>query len=107
MLIMRTCVQVSFTIANHSYVATVLAIVNSADVQMTFTPHLEVVSGLQQPAVLVVVVGQVVDGKTGEGLEHCTEKQLVVNPTLQKVKKMGAQLQAQIGQHLWENVLYF
>ena len=74
------------------------------DIQVMYTLHSSVMHDLPKPAVTVVVVGDVlVNGKIKEAFRR-TRVALLANPTQVEVKKTAAQLQAEIGPLLWQNI---
>ena len=72
-----------------------------------FSPSLEVVrNNLPQPAVIVVMIGDVLhEGRVVENLRRI-KMHLLVNPSQKEVMDAGAQLQAQIWPLLWQNFTY-
>ena len=77
-----------------------------ADIQIMFTPYveLEVVQGLPQPGVIVVVVGDIlVNGKVEEAFRQ-TKMDLLQKPTPEEIKKKAVQFQVEIEPSLWKNI---
>ena len=78
-----------------------------AVVQIMFTPYveLEVVPGLPHPAVIVVVVGDIlIDGKVEEKFRE-TRMALLQNPSLQEIKRRAMQFQVNIQPFLWQKIV--
>ena len=70
-----------------------------------FTPRLEAVDNLPQPAVTVVVVGDILVGGKVVDTFRQTRRHLLVNPTQEQIMKMGAQIQAEIWPLLWQRLV--
>ena len=73
--------------------------------QIMFTLYLEVVRNLPQPAVMFVMIGDILlDNKVVDTFRK-SRMCLVANPTKRKVMDTGSQLQAEIWPLLWKNLV--
>ena len=73
--------------------------------QIMFTLYLEVVRNLPQPAVMFVIIGDVLlDNKVVETFRK-SRMCLVANPTKRKVMNTGSQLQKELWPLLWKNLI--
>ena len=73
--------------------------------QIMFTLYLEVVRNLPQPAVMFVMIGDILLDEKVVDTFRKTRMHLLVNPTRKEVMDTGSQLQAKIWPLLWKNLV--